>query len=175
MDMNGAEDARPWTGGWTVIARIGARRVAFPAAEVRAILPIPPLWRPPTAPRPVFGFLPLDGEVLPVLNGGVLLGVPTPDHAGLYAHILHLPALGGAGAGLLVDRAEEAIAIGEEAILPLDPADTLNGCAIALAETKDGRVHVLSPARLLAEAEQAALAELGEEAARRLGEWQVPA
>ncbi|QJU56943.1 chemotaxis protein CheW [Sphingomonas sp. AP4-R1] len=173
--MNGAEDARPWTGGWTVIARIGDRRIAFPAAEVRSILPIPPLWRPPTAPRPVFGFLPLDGAVLPVLNGGVLLGVPTPEHAGLYAHILILPQLGEAGAGLLVDRAEEAIVVPEEAILPLDPADTLNSCAIALAETDEGRVHVLSAARLLAAAEREALAALGAEAARRLGEWRVPA
>jgi purine-binding chemotaxis protein CheW len=173
--MSGADEARAWEGGWSVIARIGDRRIAFPAADVRSIMPIPPLWRPPTAPRPVFGFLPIAGRVMPVLNGGVLLGIATADHASLYAHILILPGLGRDGAGLLVDRAEETEDIAAEAVLPIDPADTLNGCAIALADTRVGRVHLLSAARLLAKAEATALAELTDAAAQRLSEWGVPA
>jgi purine-binding chemotaxis protein CheW len=172
--MNAA-DAHAWEGGWSVIARIGDRRIAFPAFDVRHIMPVPPLWRPPTTPRPVFGFLPIAGIVLPVLNGGVLLGIETTEHASIYAHILIMPALGKSGTALLVDRAEEAVMIAPEAVLPVDPADTFNGCAIALAETNDGRVHVLSAARLVAAAEATALAELGDEAAKRLAEWSVPA
>jgi purine-binding chemotaxis protein CheW len=173
--MNEADHARAWEGGWSVIARIGDRRMAFAAPGVRSVIPIPPLWRPPTSPRPIFGFLPISGIVLPVLNGGILLGIPTTEHAGIYAHILILPALGRSGTGLLVDRAEETVMIPPEAVLPIDPADTLNGCAIALAETAGGRVHVLSAERLLAEAEATALAELTDEAAKRLAEWNVPA
>lgn len=173
--MSGADGVRLWEGGWSVIARIGDRRIAFPAADVRSIMPIPPLWRPPTAPRPVFGFLPIAGRVMPVLNGGALLGIATAEHASLYAHILILPALGRDGAGLLVDRAEEAVEITAESVLPIDPADTLNGCATALAETRVGRVHLLSAARLLAVAEANALAELTDEAERRRSEWEVTA
>jgi purine-binding chemotaxis protein CheW len=173
--MNGADLSRAWGGGWSVIARIGDRRIAFPASDVRHIMPVPPLWRPPTSPRPVFGFLPIAGIVLPVLNGGVLLGIATAEHASIYAHILIMPALGESGAGLLVDRAEETVMIAREAVLPIDPADTLNGCAIALAETDEGRVHVLSASRLIATAEATALAELGEEATKRLAEWTMPA
>ena len=173
--MSDAEDARGWAGGWAVIARVGTRRIAFPAGEVSSITSVPPMWRPPTAPRPVVGFLPLAGAVLPVLDAGILLGVARPARTGFYAHILVLPGAARSGAGLLVDRAEDTIAITEDVVSPFREADTLNGCAIALAETGDGQMHVLSAARLLAVAETAALAALEDAAARRLMEWEIPA
>jgi purine-binding chemotaxis protein CheW len=173
--MDRADERRAWEGGWAVVARIGDRRVAFPATEVRSVMPVPPLWRPPTTPRPIFGFLPMGESVLPVLNGGVLLGIATVARPTVYAHILILPGLGATGAGLLVDRADDTVTIAAEVVLPLDPADTLNGCAVALAETADGPVHVLSSARLIAAAEADALAALAAEAERRLAEWELPA
>ena len=173
--MRDAEDAAGWAGGWAVIARVGTRQIAFPAGEVSSITSVPPLWRPPTAPRPVVGFLPLAGAVLPVLDAGILLRVARPARIGFYAHILVLPGAARSGAGLLVDRAEDTIGIAADAVLPLQKADTLNGCAIALAETGEGQVHVLSAARLLAAAETAALAALEDAAARRLTEWDIPA
>ncbi|WP_293968061.1 chemotaxis protein CheW [Sphingomonas sp.] len=175
LGMDETDDMRPWEGGWSVIARVGDRRLVFPAAEVSSVLPVPPLWRPPTSPKPVVGFLPVASEAMPVLHAALLLGLPEPERPDFYAHILVLPALGGAGGGLLVDRAEETVMIAAEAIAPLDPADTLNGCAIALADTGHGLVPVLSVARLLATAETAALAELTDLASRRLAAWEVPA
>jgi purine-binding chemotaxis protein CheW len=172
----GADDqATAWQTGSALVARIGDRRLAFAVGEVDNVAPLAPLWRPPTLPRPIAGFLPYRGRALPVLDAARLLGLGESGRPDLYAHILILPIAGTDGAGLLVDRVETLVEIGDEERLPIDPADTLNGCAVGLAEVEDRPVHLVTATRLLAAAEAATLSTLAAAASARLAEWGTPA
>lgn len=158
-----------------LVARIGDRRVAFRTGDVDGVVPLAPLARPPTLPRAVVGFLPYRGAALPVLDAGVLLGDGASGTPSLYAHILILPGLGRGGAGLLVDRVEMLADWDEARLLPVEGAETLNGCAVALGEADGLPVHLLATGRLLAAQEAAILKGLREAAAARLDDWGVPA
>lgn len=161
-----------------LLLRLGTRRCALPCAAVQEILPLPRLWRPPSLPRPLAGFLNLGGEALPVLDLVRLFGLEAEaagGEAALYRHVvLASPPAGEAPFGLLVDRVLDLMHIPPARLRPIPPENTLNGCAVAEIETEDGFVHLLAPDRLLLEGERARLAALRQGAQARLAEWEVP-
>nr|WP_235913780.1 chemotaxis protein CheW [Pseudoroseomonas coralli] len=153
--------------------RLGSRTCALPGAEVREILPLPRLWRPPGLPRPLAGFLNLGGGALPVLDLMRLFGLAAEGaegEAALYRHVV--VAAGREGPlGLLVDRALDLQRIPRGQLRPLAPEATPNGCAVAEIEMPEGFVHLLAVERILLAQEKAALEALRENAQARLAEW----
>lgn len=157
-----------------LVARVGDRLIGLPLGEIAQVLPMMPLWRPPTLPAPVRGFLTMHGIALPVLDGHALLGLGAGGDPGVYSHILELRTLGRRPAGLLVDRAEGFTSVA--AFGALDAECSLNGCATAIFQYRgEALAYRIEIDRLLGAAEQEALALLTEEAERRRGEWQVAA
>lgn len=147
--------------------------------EVRELLPVPRLWRPPGTPRPVAGFFNLSGTAVPVVRLDIVFGLPKAEdspEAALYSHLMLIEDLSGSGLGaLLVDRVQDVTDVAETAISPVDQTDTLNGCVEAEIG-HDGRlIHLLSRERILLAEERQALADLGASAQKRLQEWAVPA
>lgn len=153
-------------------ATVAGRLFALAAAEVVAVLPMLPLWRPPTAPPPLRGFAACGG-VLPVLSARALLGLGAEPTPGLYAHIVRVGRIGGQPAGLLVDRAEGFLT--PDALEPIAADDTLNGCAVARFTHAGESGWMIDPARLLDAAAGAVLAALVAEAGRRRADWTVDA
>ena len=160
-------------GGPLLTASVAGRLVAIAASEVVQVLPMLPLWRPPTVPAPLRGFAEASGGVLPVLSARALLGLGEDAAPGLYAHIVRIGRVGGRQVGLLVDRAEGFVT--PASLEPLASADTLNGCATAVFAHEGGVGWLIDPARLLGVAEGDMRAALVAEARRRRAEWTVDA
>ncbi|WP_419899393.1 chemotaxis protein CheW [Roseomonas sp. USHLN139] len=157
-----------------LVFRLGSRRCALARAAVREVLPLPRLFRPPSLPKPVAGFLNLGGTPVPVIDLVRLFGLASAAETeqALYRHILLLDDPGGAAPrGLLVDRVTDLQRIAPERLRPVAAEASLNGCAIAELETAEGFVHLLDAARLLLEQEAAALSALQEGASARLADW----
>jgi len=149
-----------------LILRIGDTRLALPMAAVREVLPLLPIEAPPGLPRPLLGFVTLQGAPVPVLAPRLLLD-PHERTGGidLSAHLVRLRD----GACLLVDRAED-VASGN--VGPLDPGHSLNDAITGELTLADGNVvHVVAPDRLLLDGERVMLAKLTAAAAERRTQW----
>ena len=155
-----------------LICRVGDMRVAIDAGRVREILPLLPVWRPPGVPRPLAGFVAIRGETLPVLSLAALNDPEAvADEVEVTAHIVR-PADAGPGTPcLLVDRVEDRVEPGEEAVGPVADTMSFNGTIIAEIALAGGVAHLISLDRLLTEGERARLAALTDEAQRRAAEW----
>lgn len=148
-----------------LILRIGDTRLALPMAAVREVLPLLPIDAPPGLPRPLLGFVTLQGQPVPVLAPRLLLD--PQQQAGridLSAHLVRLRD----DICLLVDRAED-VATGD--VGPLDAGHSLNDAITGELALPDGMVHVVAPDRLLLDGERAMLAELTAAAAERRAQW----
>ncbi|KQM56928.1 MULTISPECIES: chemotaxis protein CheW [unclassified Sphingomonas] len=149
-----------------LILRIDDSRLALPMAAVREVLPLLPIDAPPGLPRPLLGFVTLQGRPVPVLAPRVLLD-PQAQVTGvdLFAHLVRLRH----DICLLVDRAED-VATGTAE--PLAPGHSLNAAITGeLPLAGGGTAHVIDPERLLLEGERATLAALTAAAAERRDQW----
>lgn len=155
-----------------LLFRAGDHRLAVSARTVREVLPLLPIARPPTLPRPLAGFVDVRGETLPVLSpallfdGGIALG--TLD---LFSHLIRPHGPAATMPCLLVDRVEDMIAPEPEAIRPVEPEASHNGAILAEIVLPDGTAHLLSLDRLLGEAERERLAALAALAEMRAADW----
>ena len=163
-------------GAMLVVAfALGDARCALPQADVRELLPLPDLWRPPGAPSALAGFMRLGDAAVPVVKLQRLLGA-NEDGAdaasSLYHHLILLR--GGPSGGevaLLVPRVLDVVAVSPDRLRPSRSAETLNGCVEAEIEDGDGYIHLLATERILLERERSALHELTEAAQARITEW----
>ena len=146
-----------------LLCEIGDDRIAIEAAKVREILPVLPLWRPPTLPRPLAGFIRVRGEVLPVLAPAILFGAPDGGAVDAFAHIVRTRDEAPASLCLLVDRAEDLVAPDPAAIRPIEAGASQNGAFVAELDVDAGMAHLLSLDRLLDESERVRIAALAEE------------
>lgn len=166
------------TYGHLVIFDIGGVACALPREEVRALVPVPHLWRPPSAPPIVAGMANIDGHAVPVIRLEVALGLTPADLPGgdLYRHLILMDNLLPAGtAALLVDRVLDVSPLPVEAGKP-DPGMTLNGCVEAEFQAADGTlIHLLAAGRLLFAVEQEGIGTLSRAAEERIGAWGEPA
>ncbi|KZE15304.1 MULTISPECIES: chemotaxis protein CheW [Sphingomonas] len=148
-----------------LILRVGDTRLALPMAAVREVLPLLPIDTPPGLPRPLLGFVTLQGLPVPVLAPHLLLDPQQQTGpVDLSAHLVRLRD----DVCLLVDRAED-VATGD--VGPLDPGHSLNDAITGELALPDGTVHVVAPDRLLLDSERAVLAELTAVAAERRSLW----
>jgi purine-binding chemotaxis protein CheW len=154
------------------LTRLG--RIALPAAGTIAVLPMLPLWRPPTLPRPLIGFVTIAGQPVPVLSPDLLFD---PDHpmaeVAFEAHLVRLRGIGSGETCLLVDRVEEMILPEADAIGAVAPGETYGDCVIAEVRIASGIAHWIAPDRLMGAAERAKLDALTREATRRAHEWAI--
>lgn len=144
---------------------------ALAQAEVREVLPLPHLHRPPAAGSMLAGFVDLGGVPLPVLDLARLLGLrdaePAPDP------YRHLVLAADRGAVLIVDRVQDLVQVSPEAIRPVDGDETLNGCVVAEIARGGALIHVLAMARILTARERSRVAELTAREAKRLTDLTV--
>lgn len=142
---------------------------ALPRAEVREILPLPNLHRPPAGTNLLAGFLNLGGAPLPVIDLARLLGLRDALAAdAIRDPYRHLVVAADGTAAFLVDRVADLIPVDAGAIRPVAGDETLNGCVAAEIAQGERLVHALSIARLLTQAERERLAVLTRAAGERL-------
>lgn len=158
--------------GALLVCRVGTLRLAIESRLVRELLPMLPLWRPPTLPAPLAGFVSVRGEILPVLAPAILLG--QADALGIvegFSHIVRPQDASAARPCLLVDRVEDLVRPGAYTAAEVAPEASLNGTIIAELQLADGIAHLISLDALLDNAERAQLAALTETARLRAVQW----
>lgn len=137
---------------------------ALPRTAVDEILPLPDLFRPPSAGAWLSGFLDLGGAVVPVIDLAQLLGLRAdPVEPDLHAHLV---LMAGGELAYCVDRAADIVA--GEAVSPVDAVHSLNGCVAGEIRLGERLVHVLDPARLLRAEERIRVAAATRAAVARL-------
>lgn len=157
--------------GLLLVFAVAGEFCAVPAESVQEIVPLATLALVPGQPPLIEGFLNLRGAAVPVLRLGRLLGL-APAEPGLHTPVIILRGQA-CPAGLLVDAAIEVARTGREESRPIPGNACFNDCTQAVVEAAGRTVHVLSPERLLLEKERQCVAELREEAQRRLNELEA--
>jgi purine-binding chemotaxis protein CheW len=156
-----------------VVLRLGGERCALRAEEVREIVPMARLARPAGLPSLLEGFLNLRGAAIPVLRIDRLFGLP-PLQPGLNTPLV---VLRGSllPLALLVERAEEVVAVPDAAFLPVPAEHSFQDCALAILRLEPGSepIHLLSSERLLLEQEVRRVGELREAAQKRVQELEL--
>src|SRR5207245_4311039 len=132
-----------------VVVDICGKACGLPLEDVQEIVPMASLFRPPTIPSLLEGFLNLRGTAIPVLPLGRLFGLQERPLE------LHTPLVILRGAGypiaLLVDNVSRILSVSSGALLPVQEAHSFNNCAEAEAVVEGLVIHVLSSERLLIE------------------------
>jgi len=154
--------------GTFVVFAVADLTCALAREEVRRILPLPALDRPPGAPSLLEGILDLAGVAVAVLRLDRLFGLPDspPDP---YQHLVLLteaePPL-----ALLVDRVVDVVRLPQAGWIELDEAETFNGCVTGRLTLGERSVSLVDVRRLLILRERQLLAEFQAMQQRRLEE-----
>lgn len=144
---------------------------ALPRAQIREILPLPHLHAAPAAGGTLAGFLNLGGTPVPVLDLARLLGLradPGPRGEEEPDPYRHLVLAGDGALALMVDRVLDLVAVAPDAVRPLAPGRTFNGCVAAEITLADRLIHALDLARILTAEERARIDALARQAGERL-------
>ncbi|MFC5554170.1 chemotaxis protein CheW [Methylobacterium iners] len=160
--------AQPSTTAYLLLDVAGVA-CALPRAEVREILPLPNLDRPPAAGNLLAGFLNLGGAPLPVVDLARLLGLRDAAAAeAIRDPYRHVVVATGGGTAYLVDRVVDLVTVEDAHRKPIADDQTLNGCVAAELTARERLVHVLAADRLLTQVERERLAVLTRAAQDRL-------
>lgn len=158
-----------------VVFRMGTQLFGLRVEQVREVVPVAWLDRPPHMSSLVEGVLNLGGEAIPVLRLDRLLGLDAGTF-GLDASILIMrPQAGQDGAGqaslaLLVEHVDGVRELEDFRAMGLPAGQSFNDCLMDVLE-RDGRmVNMLSWKRILLEQEARNLAEFQSRAQARLDE-----
>ncbi|WP_210495856.1 chemotaxis protein CheW [Microvirga antarctica] len=158
---------------------VGGTRCALRRNDVRELLPLPHLWRPPSLPKPLAGFFNLGGTAVSVVRMDVLFGLESQKAGtdnGLYRHLILVDGVTeGRPMAFLVDRVVDLALVDGRLVSPVREAGTLNGCVQGEIDIDGQLVHLLSVDRVLFAEEQQALSTLTQTAQSRLSEWTVSA
>jgi purine-binding chemotaxis protein CheW len=155
-----------------LVFQLADRFAALPLEVVERIAPMAELACPPGLPSALEGILNLAGAAIPVLRLDRLFRLPT-QRLGLYSMLVILRAPSEGRLAILVDRVSETLSVPANALLPIEPEDSFNGCAEATVAVNGETIHVLSPARMLLAKEREALSEFQTMAQRRLQDWEA--
>ncbi|WP_068437756.1 chemotaxis protein CheW [Magnetospirillum sp. XM-1] len=159
---------RPADVSGIVMFRLAGQGFGLPVDDVREVVPLAWLDRPPHLPAMIEGILNLGGQAVPVLRLDRLLGVEG-SHYGMDASILIMrPRPGGGVLGLLVEHVDGVREFGDFTAMDLPPGQSFNDCLAEVVE-RDGRsMNLLAWDRILLSQEQAALAEFQARTQQRL-------
>jgi purine-binding chemotaxis protein CheW len=141
-----------------VVFHLSHQAYMLPTQAVDEIVPMVELSRPPCAPSMLAGFLNFGGELLAVIDLRRLFGLPVCEPR-LYTPLIVLKCESPRIA-LQVDEVTQIIGESNSKLMPIGDRCCLNDAAAAMVEVADGTALLLSPARLLLEAERCRLAEL---------------
>ncbi len=144
-----------------VCFELRGQELALPIADVRETLPVPPITRVFLVPACLAGVFSLRGDIVPVIDLGVLLGLP-PTTAGDDSKIVVIDHAAGV-VGIVVDKLRDLRTID----VALDPppvnlASEVAALMLGVLATPTGSVRVLDaravltvePLRALAQTEQ---------------------
>ena len=141
-----------------VVVDICGKTCGLPLEDVQEIVPMASLFRPPTIPSLLEGFLNLRGTAVPVLPLGRLFGLRERPLE------LHTPLVILRGAGypiaLLVDNVSRILSVTSDAFLPVGGEHSFNNCAEAEVVVEGRTIHLLSSERLLIEKQRQCVMEL---------------
>ena len=153
-----------------IVFSVAGQIYAIDLEEVREIVPLPLLTRPPGLPSMLAGFLNLAGSAIPVVRLDRLFGLPQ-QVPGLYTPLLIL-SNSDYRVALLVEKVHEIAFVAPENIVPVQENHALNDCAEGVTMLHEQMVLLLSAERLLLEKEQHCLAELQALEQKRLDDVQ---
>lgn len=153
-----------------VVFRLVGRGFGLPVDDVREVVPVAWLDRPPHLSSMVEGILNLGGQAVPVLRLDRLLGLEEGRY-GLDASVLIMrPGPEGGTFGLLVEHVDGVREMAAFAAMGLPPGQSFNDCLVEVLE-QDGRaVNLLAWDRVLLEQERERLAEFQDRAQARLAD-----
>lgn len=131
-----------------VCFELRGQELALPIDDVKETLPVPPITRVWLAPSVVAGVFSLRGDIVPVLDLGVLLGL-APTQAGDDSKIVVIEHAAGT-VGIVVDRLRDLRTVEP----PLDPppvhlAADVAGVLLGVIATPTGSVRVLDARAML--------------------------
>jgi purine-binding chemotaxis protein CheW len=144
------------------VAGIGC---AMALADVREVLPLPHLTRPPGAPTGLEGIADVGGVAVPVLRPAALFGLdPGEGEPDLDSHLL---VLRGTPVAILVDRALDVITVSRSGVSDVPDGETLRGCVTGVFTVGAKRISLVSAGRLLNRHERDRLESYAAREARR--------
>lgn len=151
-----------------VVFRLGKTESALPISDVREILALPALAKPPGLPPLMMGFLNLEGAAIPVIRLDHLFGLsePVPDP---YSPLIILKT-GNPPLALLVDGIVEVVTVASGAVLLVQEAHTFNDCAVGEIAVAGKAISILSVDRLLLAKERQSVVEFQAMEQKRLQE-----
>ena len=131
-----------------VCFELRAQELALPIADVRETLPVPPITRVFLTPPCLAGVFSLRGDIVPVIDLGVLLGLPATA-AGDDSKIVVVDCAAGV-AGIVVDRLRDLRTVDP----PLEPPPAnlrgeVAGLLAGVVATPTGSVRVLDARAVL--------------------------
>lgn len=131
-----------------LIARLAGRRIAFPAAEVEAVVELEGLTPAPGAAAHVAGLSALRSRVLTVIDGLASLGFEAAGPAALTEAIV-VPS-GGHTYALLVDEVEDVIEAGAAAPVAAPLGAGWDRVALGMVEVAGELLLLVDPHQLIA-------------------------
>jgi len=153
--------------GKAVVFEVSGYSCGLPLEQVREIVPMCDLARPPGLPPLLEGLLNLRGEITPVIRMARLFGLPPIV---LRRHTQIVVLQGPAPLALLSDRVRNVSAVAPSEILPASGDSVFNDCLAGVLPAAHGPIHLLHAERLLLAQEKQRISELREIAQRRLAE-----
>ena len=142
---------------------------AFPLEAVREIVPMAWLIAPLGLPSALAGFLDLRGTAIPIIRLDRLFNLPE-QKPGLHTPMIVLRGTLGP-LGILVDSVRGIVPAAPGQLLEIAEDRTFQGCATGAIEVDGDRIHLLSPAALLAANEDRMLADFTGMSQARLHEF----
>jgi len=131
-----------------VCFELRAQELALPIADVRETLPVPPITRVFLTPACLAGVFSLRGDIVPVIDLGILLGLPATA-VGNDSKIVVVDHAAGV-AGIVVDRLRDLRTV--EPPLEPPPANLVGevaGLLLGVVATPTGSVRVLDARAVL--------------------------
>ncbi|MBA3462835.1 MAG: purine-binding chemotaxis protein CheW [Deltaproteobacteria bacterium] len=148
-----------------VCFELRGQELALPIGDVRETLPVQPVTKVFLTPACIAGVFSLRGEIVPVIDLGVLLGLSRTE-VGEESKIVVVEHAAGT-AGIVVDRLRDLRTIDQA----LDPAPSnlatdVAGLLLGVAATSTGTVRVLDARAVLTAEPLRAIAETSDEQGR---------
>lgn len=151
-----------------VMFRLAGQGFGLRVDDVREVVPLAWLDRPPHLPAMVEGILNLGGQAVPILRLDRLMGMEVGRY-GMDASILIMRPRSESGMlGLLVEHVDGVREVGDFTAMDLPAGQSFNDCLAEVLE-RDGRsVNLLAWDRILLQQERAALDEFQARTQQRL-------
>ena len=139
---------------------------ALPISQVREVLPMAKLLRPPHLPSMLEGFLNIAGVATPILRLDRVLGLslsePTASSHLIWLRESSTPMI------LLVERVHSVFTVTNHEMLSLKEHQTFNHCVVSQVQHNDINVHILSVEKLLLTQERKTVEEFALLSQKRL-------